>query len=212
MLVVHQEAVAFDRAIIAPDQISFVLCIEGNGIEPQALLLCESIRRFGGRYRGSPIIAVTPRPDLPIAAVKTMDQLIDESLQGNRVESGLLLSFAGAALLLAAIGIYGVLAFSVVQRTGEIGTRLALGAQESQVVRLILREGLALALTGLVLGLLGTLFLKRVMATLLFGIGVVDPAAIGAVSALLVAVALLACYLPARRAARVDPLVALRES
>ena len=174
-----------------------------------------AVRTTGDPAAMSSSIAAAVRsvdPDLPIAAVKTMDQLIDESLQGNRVESGLLLSFAGAALLLAAIGIYGVLAFSVVQRTGEIGTRLALGAQESQVLRLILREGLALALTGLVLGLLGTLFLKRVMATLLFGIGVVDPAAIGAVSALLVAVALLACYLPARRAARVDPLVALRES
>jgi putative ABC transport system permease protein len=151
-------------------------------------------------------------PDLPIATVKTMDQTIDESLQGNRVEAGLLLSFAGVALVLAAIGIYGVLAFSVVQRTGEIGTRLALGAQASDVLRLILREGLVLALTGLGLGLLGTLFLKRLMATLLFGIGVVDPGAIMVVSALLVAVALLACYLPARRAARVDPLVALRES
>lgn len=174
-----------------------------------------AVRTTGDPAAMSNSIAAAVRtvdPDLPIAAVKTMDQVIDESLQGNRVESGLLLSFAGVALLLAAIGIYGVLAFSVLQRTGEIGTRLALGAQASQVVHLILREGLALALTGLVLGLLGTLFLKRVMATLLFGIGVVDPGAIGVVSALPVAVALLACYLPARRAARVDPLVSLRES
>ena len=149
--------------------------------------------------------------DLPLADVKTMDQVVDDNLQGHRVELGLLVSFAGVALLLAAVGIYGVMAFSVAQRTHEIGTRMALGAESAQVQQLILKEGMVLALAGLGLGLMGAFFLQRIMRSLLYGIGAFDPGALAAVSVVLLAAALLACYIPARRVTHVNPLVALRE-
>jgi putative ABC transport system permease protein len=149
-------------------------------------------------------------PDLAMEQVRTMDQLVDASLAGERFSVALFAAFAFVALTLAAIGIYGVMSFAVAQRTHEIGLRMALGAGPRQVLRLVLREGLLLALAGLVLGLIGTYFVGRVMASVLYGVTAIDPPAVSAVAVLLLVAAVLACYVPAHRATRVDPLVALR--
>jgi putative ABC transport system permease protein len=118
--------------------------------------------------------------------------------------------FAGVALLLAAIGIYGVIAYSVAQRTHEIGVRVALGARQADVLGLVIREGAALAMAGIALGLLGALAFTRILSTLLFGVSPTDPFTFTSVSLVLVAVALAASFIPARRAAKIDPVVALR--
>jgi putative ABC transport system permease protein len=118
--------------------------------------------------------------------------------------------FAGSSLLLAMVGIYGVIAWTVRQRTREIGVRMALGAQRSAVLALVLRRGLKLATAGIVLGLLGAIGLTQLLRSLLFGVSPADPLTLLAVPALMLLVALLACWLPARRAARVDPMEALR--
>ena len=150
-------------------------------------------------------------PNLPIADVKTMDQIMTESMSGDRFTAFLFGGFAGVALLLAALGIYGVMSFAVAQRTHEIGLRMALGADTSRVLMLILREGMILAAIGLLLGLGGTYLVGRLMHTLFFNVGAIDPAAFGSVAFLLVLAALLACYVPAARAAKVDPMNALRQ-
>ncbi len=149
--------------------------------------------------------------DLPLDQVRTMDQVVDESLAGERFSTVLFASFAGVALLLAAIGIYGVMSFAVAQRTHEIGLRMALGAGPRQVLLLVLQEGMLLALIGLGVGLAGTYFVGRLMETTLYRVNALDPAAITGVTAVLLLSALLACYIPARRATQVDPMVALRD-
>jgi predicted permease len=149
-------------------------------------------------------------PDLALANVKTMDQIVNESLLGDRFTTALYISFASVALLLAALGIYGVMAFAVAQRTHEIGLRMALGASQDHVLGLILKEGVVLAAIGLGLGLVGACFVGRAMRGLLYGVGTIDVGAFSAVAVALFAAALLACYVPANRAARVDPMVALR--
>jgi putative ABC transport system permease protein len=123
----------------------------------------------------------------------------------------LLGSFAALALLLAAVGVFGVMAFSVAQRTHEIGIRMALGARRSEVVVLVARGGMRLALIGVVIGLAGAYGLGRLMQTTLYGVGAVDFGSLAAVSALLIVVAALACWLPARRSAAIDPMQALRD-
>jgi putative ABC transport system permease protein len=150
-------------------------------------------------------------PNLPLADVKTMDQIMDESMAGDRFTAFLFGGFAAIALLLASLGIYGVMSFAVAQRTHEIGLRMALGAATGRVLALVLREGMILALIGLALGLVGSYFVGRAMHSLFFNVGTIDAAAFSAVAALLMLSALLACYVPAHRAARVDPMQALRE-
>src|SRR6266478_3803396 len=137
--------------------------------------------------------------DLPLDQVRTMNQVVDESLAGERFSTVLFASFAGVALLLAAIGIYGVMSFAVAQRTHEIGLRMALGAGPRQVLRLVLREGMLLALIGLGVGLAGTYFVGRTMKSILYQVNAIDPAAIGAVAAVLLLSALVACYIPVHR-------------
>jgi putative ABC transport system permease protein len=149
--------------------------------------------------------------NLPVDQVKTMDQVVDQSLAGDRFSTVLFASFAGVALLLAGIGIYGVMSFTVAQRTHEIGLRMALGAAPKHVLGLVLKEGLLLALIGLVMGLSGTYFVGRMMKSLLYQVTAVDPGALSTVSVVLLFSALLACYIPAQRATQVDPLVALRQ-
>jgi putative ABC transport system permease protein len=150
-------------------------------------------------------------PDLPMADVKTMDQILDESRGGDRFGAVLFGGFAVIALFLAAFGIYGVMSFAVAQRTHEIGLRMALGAGQSQVLRLILKEGLVLGLIGLVIGLAGSYGIGRIMRGMWYGIGSLDPIAFSLVAALLMLAALFACYFPARRATQVDPMAALRQ-
>jgi putative ABC transport system permease protein len=148
--------------------------------------------------------------DQPIYNVRTMDDVVANSLGTRRVSMQLFAVFAIAALLLAAIGIYGVMAYSVTQRTREIGIRMALGAQRRDVLGLVVRQGMTLAVIGVAAGLVGAFALTRVMASLLFSVRPGDPATYLTISVLLITVAFLACYLPARRAARVNPLIALR--
>jgi len=149
--------------------------------------------------------------DLPLDQVRTMDQVVEESLAGERFSAVLFASFAGVALLLAGIGIYGVMSFAVARRTHEIGLRMALGAGQRQVLRLVLQEGMLLAFGGLVIGLAGAYFVGRLMKSVLYQVDESDPVAISAVTAVLLLCAWLACYIPARRATQVDPLVALRD-
>jgi putative ABC transport system permease protein len=149
-------------------------------------------------------------PDQPIYHVQPMAQYLDESLAGRKFSTTLLSLFGALALLLAAIGIYGVMAYSVTQRTHEIGIRVALGASPPDVLRMMVRAGLGLATAGIGIGLIASFVFARSMESLLFGVHPTDPATLVGVCALLTAVALAACYVPARRATRVDPLVALR--
>jgi len=150
-------------------------------------------------------------PDTPIATVKTMDQWVSASASPSRLNAVLLGTFAAVALLIAAIGVYGVLSYSVNQRIREIGVRVALGAQSGNVVRLVVGEGMRVALAGIAVGVLGALGLRQALSTLLFGIEPHDPPTFAAVAFTLAAIALVACLLPARRATRIDPMVALRE-
>jgi putative ABC transport system permease protein len=149
-------------------------------------------------------------PNQPISVIATMAELLGEETQQRQVVMILLASFAGIALMLAALGIYGALAYFVAQRTREIGVRLALGAQTHEVMKMVMRQGMALTSLGVGIGLIGGLALARLMKSLLFGISATDPLTFAAVAALLTLVAMLACYIPARRAMKVDPVVALR--
>jgi predicted permease len=146
----------------------------------------------------------------PVYAVNTMAQILSDSLATQRLAMLLLSIFAAGALVIAAVGIYGVMSYAVVQRTHELGIRLALGAQPRDVLRLVIRQGMLLALAGIAVGLVGALLLTRVLTTLLYGVRATDPATFTAVSLLLLMVALTACFIPAHRATRVDPLIALR--
>jgi putative ABC transport system permease protein len=146
----------------------------------------------------------------PVSDIKTMDQVLSDSLARRRIYMALLGMFAGAALLLAAVGIYGVMSYTVNQRVHEIGLRLALGAERADVLRLILSEGTKIAFVGTAIGIAVALALTRLMTSLLYGVTATDPATLLAVAALPVLVAVVACYIPARRAVRVDPMVALR--
>ncbi len=148
--------------------------------------------------------------DQPVHDVYSMDHVVDDSISQRRFNMLLLAIFAATALVMAAVGIYGVLAYAVSRRTQEIGIRMALGAQTRDVLRLIGREGFVLVLVGIGIGLAGALALTRLMSSLLFGVSPTDATTFAGVPALLASVALAACYLPARRAARVDPTIALR--
>jgi putative ABC transport system permease protein len=148
--------------------------------------------------------------DQPISDVRTMNEWLADSIARARFATFLLGIFAVVALVLASLGIYGVMSYSVTQRTNEIGIRMALGANRRNVIQLVLRRGLVLAISGVAIGLVGSLGLSRLLTGLLFGVSVTDPATFGLVSLLLLLIAVVAVYLPARRATRVDPLVALR--
>jgi putative ABC transport system permease protein len=149
-------------------------------------------------------------PDQPISAVKRMSDWVDSSVSSQRYSTTLLAAFAALAMILAATGIYGVMSYTVAQRTHEIGVRMALGARRRDVLKLVVRHGMLLTLVGVIIGVAGALGLTRVMASLLFGVTAKDPLTFVAVAGLLSAVAFIACFVPALRATKVDPLVALR--
>jgi len=149
-------------------------------------------------------------PDEPLVGVVTMESIVDQSLGQQRLNVVLLATFAGLALLLSAIGIYGVQSYAVRQRVREIGIRIALGAQRSDIFRLVLGHGMKLALIGICIGLAASLGLTHLMASQLYGLSATDPLTFAGVALALALVALLACYVPARRGSRMDPMVALR--
>jgi putative ABC transport system permease protein len=150
-------------------------------------------------------------PNLPLADVKTIQQIVRDQYEEDRFGMALYGSLAGVALVLASLGIYGVMSFAVAQSTPEIGVRIALGANTSDVMRRVLKRGLAMAGAGLALGSVGAYVTARAMESSLYGTGRVDWTAFSAVAVLFVIAALLACYVPARRASSVDPVAALRE-
>jgi putative ABC transport system permease protein len=154
--------------------------------------------------------AATLDPGVPLYEIRDVDELVAESLGRRRFALLLFLAFGGVAMVLAAIGIYGVMAYSVTLRTHEIGVRVALGARPAQVLRLVVRQGLVLAAIGLGIGLATAAFLGRLVKGSLYGVGHTDPLTLLAVAALLFAVAAFASWVPARRAARIEPMEALR--
>jgi putative ABC transport system permease protein len=149
-------------------------------------------------------------PDQPIYNVRTMNEIRSESVAPERLNLTLLTLFAGIALVLAIVGIYGVMSYSVTQRTHEIGIRMAIGARPRDVFKMVIGQGMILALIGVGFGLVGAFGLTRLMASMLFGVEPTDPATFAVIAVLLTLVALLACYLPSRRATKVDPVVSLR--
>lgn len=149
--------------------------------------------------------------DLPVSELRQLEELVSASVSRPRFYTVLLGAFAGIALILAAVGIYGVISYAVSLRTRELGIRLALGATGRQVSRLVLRQGVTLAVAGVVVGGAGAYWLTRLLNKLLFGVTPSDPLTFFGVAGLLTAIAALACYIPARRAARVDPLLAMRD-
>ncbi len=149
-------------------------------------------------------------PDQPVANIRSMENIVSEFIAPRRLTMLLAGLFATLALLLAIIGLYGVISYSVAQRSRELGVRLALGAAKGDILHLIITHGFGLAVAGIILGMAGALVFSQVLSSLLFGITATDPLTFGAVALLLLAVSLLACYIPARRATRVDPMIALR--
>jgi len=148
--------------------------------------------------------------DQPVADVRTMEQLLSDSMARARFSTLLLSIFAAVALILSAVGIYGVMSYSVSQRTHEIGIRMALGASRRDVLKLVVGQGIVMSLIGMAIGLAASFALTRLISSLLFGVSAADPMTFTVVSLLLIGIALLACYIPARRATKVDPMIALR--
>jgi putative ABC transport system permease protein len=149
-------------------------------------------------------------PNIPVYRVKTITEQIESALSPDRLMALLLAIFGGVALLLASVGVYGVVSYAVSQRTREIGIRMALGATKTNVLRLVLREGMVMTAAGVIVGLAAALALTRLISSLLFGLTATDVTTFSLITAALLLIALIACYIPARRATKVDPLVALR--
>jgi ABC-type antimicrobial peptide transport system permease subunit len=180
--------------------------------EPRARMTLV-VRTVGPPTRAASAVRAAVRaidPTQPVFEVKSMDERLSQMVAQRRLSMALLGAFAGLALVLGLVGVYGVTSYLVAQRTREVGLRLALGAQPAHVVRMVVRQGMVVAAAGLGLGLVGALGVTRLMTSLLYGVSPTDLVTLAAVTTLLALATLLANYLPARRAARVDPLVALR--
>jgi putative ABC transport system permease protein len=182
---------------------------QADFFEPRDLVVSTDVEPLGlaATVRGA-VWAIDK--DQPVSNIRTMEEILSESVARQRFSMLLLGIFATLALVLAAVGIYGVMSYSVAQRTHEIGIRMALGAQKSDVLKLTVGHGLKLVLIGVVIGLVAAFILTRVMSSLLFGISATDPTTFITISLVLISVALLASYIPARRATKVDPMIALR--
>ena len=187
--------------VVSPDEqpLSFMTLVIGTTVEPTLLVnnVRDQVRRLD--------------PALPVSKIQTMGAITDAAVSLPRFNMLILSLFAGMSIALAAVGVYGLISYSVVRRTREIGIRLALGSQAGSVLKLILRKGMSLTLLGVVIGLVGSFVLMRILESLLFSVTATDPLVFVSATALLMLVALLACYLPARRALKIDPVVALRE-
>jgi predicted permease len=180
---------------------------------PSLLNMQVALRTQANPAAMAPLVREAMRsvdPDLPLGKLTTLTTLVDEAMTQPRFSMLLLGAFGALAVALASIGMYGVISYSVAQRTREIGIRMALGARRNDVFRMILAQGARLAGLGIAIGLLCSLAVTRTLARFLYGVQPTDPLTFLSVSLLLVAVALLACYLPARRATEVDPMIALR--
>jgi putative ABC transport system permease protein len=196
-----------DRSLAGPPLAAMYLPTRQTGRNNLVIRAGENPLSLAGAVRRE-VQAIDP--EQPVSAVRTMNDWIETSVAGARYRTILLGLFAGVALLLASTGIYGVMSYSVTQRTHEIGVRMALGARRWDVLKLVVRQGMVLVVIGVIIGLLGAFALTRVMSSLVFGVTTKDPLTFAAVSLVLTLVALIACYVPARRATKVDPLVALR--
>jgi predicted permease len=186
----------------------------GHGhVRPEPIAMTLVMRTSGSQVNYAdllPRVATSLNPDVPVSDVQTLLTVVTKSFSGSRATMTLLVMFASLALILGAVGIYGVVSYSVAQRTAEIGVRMALGAQRGDVLRLVIGQGAKLALTGIALGVVGALAVTRLIGSLLYDLSPTDPFTFIGVAVLLTLVALLASYLPARRATRVDPMIALR--
>ncbi|MDE3136412.1 MAG: FtsX-like permease family protein, partial [Acidobacteriota bacterium] len=183
-------------------------------VEEASFPLAVTVKTTGNDAQGIAAMREALRsldPSLAIFRQRTMSQVIDESMAGTTYQTALLAVFAVLALVLAAVGIYGVMSYGVSQRTHEIGVRMAIGASPGAVMKLILGEGLRLVALGLAIGVAGAFALTRSLSSLLYGVGAGDPLTFAGVAVVLAVVALAACAVPARRAMRVDPMLALRE-
>jgi len=177
---------------------------------PQSWIVVKTVSDPKAAIKGITAAVSSVDPDLPVAGMRTVDDIVSESLAIDRFSVVLFASFGALGLMLAAVGIYGVMAFAVAQRTHEFGVRMALGAQRSRVISQVLREGTILAVCGTLIGLGGAYLVGRAMQSTLYGVQALDVRAFAAVSFLLLVAALLACLFPAWRASRVEPLEALR--
>jgi len=219
-----------EKLRVAGNWVATIIGVVGN-VKYQGLDAAEELTIYGAvhtatrrslhlvvRTTGDPIAAMPALrrlvaaidPEVPLASTRTLEQLVDESVARPRFRTTLLVLFAVVALALAAVGIYGVMMYSVSQRAREMGIRMALGARPADVRNMVIADGLRLALVGVAIGIVGALMLTQVMRTLLFGVSTTDPATFIGVALLLIAVALSACWLPARRATQSDPILALR--
>jgi putative ABC transport system permease protein len=176
---------------------SLTLALRAGG-DPQSLI--QDVRRE----------VISMDKALPLTSVRTMEERMGDSVAGRRFNTLLISLFAAVALILAVVGLYGVISYSVAECTRDIGVRMALGAQTRDVLRLVIGQGMTLTLAGVGIGLLASFGLTRLMKDMLFEVGPTDPLTFVAIAVLLTAAALMACYIPARRATKVDPMVALR--
>jgi putative ABC transport system permease protein len=180
---------------------------------PSVVVMDVVVRTVGAPEAAAPTLREKVReldPAIPLANIRTMEDWIATSAAQPRLNARLLSLFAALALLIAAIGIYAVFAYSVTQRTREIGLRIALGAEPGNVLRMVVSEGMKVGLLGIAVGLVGALFAGRALSTIVYGVPVRDLATFASVAMVLIVVVLAACFFPARRAAKVDPMVALR--
>jgi putative ABC transport system permease protein len=193
----------------APSEPAYYIPASQAPLQDMTLLVRTTIDPLSlvGGVRGA-VLSIDPNQ--PLSNVNTMKRIVDDSIAQRRLNMLLMGLFGGLAMLLSAVGIYGLLSQAVTQRTQEMGIRMALGAQVSDVLKLVLRQGMMLALAGEMIGLIAAFALTRVIRGLLFSVTPNDATTFVVVSGVLAVVALLACYLPARRATKVDPLVALR--